>query len=260
MVQPHRFLGVVQQRQDFSVHIAADVKIAIDKGFHQHQRAEFVVVPILDHQRRAVELLCLADLFGCRFFEIEQIGPVAARADLAGAVDHIGLAQAALDQALPVRQKLGVRHINALRARLINRAGQGDGIFAQIVALLVLIGFGGGQRIAHHGPHPIREPAFKPDVDRQPREDRNTHRRDQRHQREHPRQTQHKGGDEQDVDQIDQQNDAQAGGVSALFKRAEHQIGDKRQHRPQNHKPQGRQIAHAPDPAQALKPHKIIAA
>ena len=45
VVEPHRFLRVVEKREDLTVDIAGDVEIPVGETFQRDQRAEFVVDP-----------------------------------------------------------------------------------------------------------------------------------------------------------------------------------------------------------------------
>ncbi len=144
MVQAHRFFGLIQQRQNLTIHGAGDIEETIDIGVHRHQRAEFIVGPVLDDQKALVAGGFKLRLSGS--LEIKQIGPIPPRPDLRGAVDQKSLAQAALDLPLALAQKLTVAQVDALRAGAVDAAGKGPRVQYQSLALLGLIGFGRRER------------------------------------------------------------------------------------------------------------------
>ncbi len=272
LVEPDSFGGLVEQGQDFTVHIPADIEIAVGKGLHLHQRAEFVVGPILDDDKAL--LTGFAEMLRCGLLEIEQIGPVAACPDLAGSVDQIGFAQAALDLALPFAQKGAVGQVDPLIAGGVDAAGKGLSVKDQVFALFGFVGLCGGQRRADHAAHPVRKPALKTHVHRQTGKDRDRYGRDQRHQCEdtgqaqvQPRScgfvaprgdqtghlTENKGRDQKDIDQIGQQHQPQGQRVCPLPQRTEHEIGAHGQDRAKHDQPQRCQIAHAFQPPQTAQ-------
>ena len=271
----HRLPGVIEQREDIAVHVPGHVEIAIDKGIEPHEGAEFIGGPILDHGH--LFFGGALDVGRGGRVEIEQVGPVAARADLGGAVDQIGFAQAPLDLALAFAQNLAVARRDPLTAGAVDAPGERQRIRDQVFALLQFIGLRRGERTAHHAAHPLGKPPLKTEIHGQHGKDRHRDRRDQRHQRENTRQPQvqprsrrlgpprrdepchlaeDKCRNEQDIDQIGQEDQPQRGAVRPLPQRPEHKIGRQRQNRPQHHQPEGGKIANASHPPQTAKPYE----
>ena len=272
LVFAHRGAGVVQQPQQAAVHVAGHIKIPVHQPVQPHQRAEFVVLPVLDQQDAVA--VHGAELVLRRLFIPEAIAAVAAGADVAGGVDDVSLAQAALDQGLRLGQQAAQRAVvkeGRGTAGVVQHPRQQSGVRGQVAAVFVLIRLGRRQRGRDHLLHPAGKPAFKPDVDGQPGKQRHQHRRHQRqrgkdaHQphmqpragggglargqdRRHP--PAHHPGQQQDIDQVGQQDQPQPGAVGLSRQRPHDHIGRHRQHRPQHGKRQRRRVLHTPLSAQ----------
>ncbi len=274
-IEPRRLGGVVEKPQDAAVHRAADVEIAVDIVRQRQQRAVLGVVDILDQDDTAI--LRGGHVGLARALEVEQVGAFAARPDLAGAVDDIALLQPALDQPLALRQKLSQLAIvdeEVLLPRRGQESGQRAGIDLEIVALILAVGFGGGERGADHAANPVGEPALETHVHRQPGKDRHRHRGDQRDQREHPGQPQvqprarrfrpprrdhprdgagHQRRHHQHVDEVAQQHEAELQRRRALVERSQHPEGQERENRPEDDKSEGGEILRPTRPRQPQK-------
>ena len=181
LVQPHVFLGFIQQGQYLAVHIAADVKQPVCRRSQTDQATKLVVGPVFDHFDRVACGLC--NLSGTRLFEIEQIGAITASPDFSSAINQVCLAQSALNASLPFSQNFAVGCIYAGKLGLIDLPRKRLGIFCQITALLVLVRDRSRQRGAHNFPYAVGKPAFQPDIDRQPGKDRNGYGRDKSQKR-----------------------------------------------------------------------------
>ena len=209
---------------------------------------------------------------------VEQIGALAAGADLAPAIDHVGLAQAALDLRLSLPQNLP--HVTVIEreicpARTVDETRQRLHILDQPDALLFFIGLGGGHRGPHHVLHAAGEPCLETDVDGENGKDRDGDRGQQRHQRKKPGQAQvqpracrlrpalrdhphqprqHQRGDQQHVDHVGQQHEPQAQlrRPLAAAERAKHKKRQHRQNRPEQNQPEGRHVLNAPLSAQPV--------
>ena len=188
LIEPRGFLGFIQQRQNIAVHIPAYVQIAVGEGPHWDKGAEFVVGPVVDQHKPVA--LGKGDVLWRRCFVVKEVRPVPARADLGRAINEIGLTQAALDLPLAFAKKFAVAERNALQPRVVHAAREAQGICPQVGALLALVGFGCGERVFDHTPHPIGKPSLKAYIDRKPGKHRNADCRDQRHKRKYAGQAQ----------------------------------------------------------------------
>ena len=241
LVEAYGLLRVVEQREDFAVHGARKVEESVAQRIEATEHPELVVVPVLEDNGSGGRR---GDLLRRGALEVEQVGPLAPGLDLSRAIDHERLAQPALDQALSLREdlaQLAVRKsfgacggAEELRERV--------GVLDQRRTLLALVRLGGGQRRSDDVAHPVREPALKPDVDGDPREDRHRHRWHERDEAEDPGQLQvqlgagrlrpprrngahdlleHQRGDRDRIDEIGQQDEAERRRVAAPVQRPE---------------------------------------
>ncbi len=276
LVEADGLARVVEQAEDLAVHVTADIEIAVDIGRQRNEGAELVHRPVLDQHRLAIG--GAPDLLLARFLEVEEIAALAARLQVAEAVDHIGLAQAALDQGLALRQQLpeiGIRDEEVLPLGAFKVVRQRVGVGDEVAAVFLLIGLGGLERGAHHAAHPVREPAFETDIHRQTGEDRDQDRRHQRDAGKDPCQPQVQSrarrfrpprGDhlrearederpeQQEVDQVGQKDQPQRVGIGPLPQGAEDDEGRQRQERAENDEAERQHVLEAPLPAQAVEP------
>lgn len=163
----------------------------IGEAVQLNQRPEFVDVPIFDHHDLALGRA--RDILGVGFFVVEQIGSVAAHANVAAAVDHEGFAQPALDLVLRLLQRLSKLRVSQKAVRLFRQVqigGERIGVLHKPLTVLLLISLRGLEAVAHHPTHPVGKPAFQTHVHGENGEDRDQHRRNQRDDREHPGQPQ----------------------------------------------------------------------
>ena len=165
------FAGVVQQAEQAAIDVAGDIQEAVGQRRQRHQRAEFILRPILDQDRAIAAGGVQLRRIGALVPEI--IGPLATGMDGAGAVDNIGLAQAPLGARLLVGQdqaQVAIVDQRIGRGRLTQHHGDGGRVLGQVDAVFFLIGDGGGLGIAHHLAHAVGKPALQPDIDHDARE------------------------------------------------------------------------------------------
>ena len=190
-VKPHGLLRFIQQREDFAIHLAADVKIAIRIGIKAEKRTKLVLQAILDQHQLAI--VGARDIGRIGTFEIEQIARFAARPDIAQPVDDKGLFQATLDAALALAQDLAQIAIGLQQRGApvkVQEIGQRHGIGRQIIAVLLAIGDSRIHRIAQGARNAVRKPALKPHVHGDRGKNGHKDRRHQRHDGEHAGQPQ----------------------------------------------------------------------
>ncbi len=166
-----RGAGLVKKPQQIAIDITGHIEIAIRQRRQGDKRPELIILPVFDQDQPIG--LRLVKLFAARRLVPELITAFATRTDLARTIDDISLAQTALNQRLTLHQKLPHLAIVNQRigaSRLHQYACQSMRVLGQIPAMFFLIGFGGGLGIGNHLLHPLREPSFKPDIDKKTRE------------------------------------------------------------------------------------------
>ncbi|OIQ76560.1 hypothetical protein GALL_417550 [mine drainage metagenome] len=144
LIQVDGLLGFIQQFQYLAIHDARNVEIAIDIRGQRDQRAQLVIIPIIDQNRLALLRFCNVRGGGCRV--IEKVRAFAARADHALAIDHISTPQAALNLCLTVGQKLAQIAVTNEEISVmspIEKLREGVRIHRQIVAMFALVGLRG---------------------------------------------------------------------------------------------------------------------
>jgi CheY-like chemotaxis protein len=114
-----------------------------------------------------------------RTLDFEVVGPVASGEEALDIVADEPADLALVDIRMPGIDGLETAHrlweergipsviISAYSDESYLARAQHPGVFGQVLALLGLVGFGGGQRRADDAAHPVRKPAFEADIDRQ---------------------------------------------------------------------------------------------
>ena len=190
----------------------------------------------------------------------EEIAALAARAQLAVAVDDVGLGQRPLHLQLAAGQEVAqLRRRQAAGCAPSASSRKSASVRASVcsvTAVLLLVGLRRGHRVGHHVVHPVGEPALEPEVQRDRGEDRDQDRRDQRDRGEEAHQPhvqlragrlapprgdhlgdalRDEGRDDQRVDEVGEQHRAKHLAAAEPLHLAQDREGGDGQQRPERH-------------------------
>ena len=210
----------------------------------------------------------LGNLFKCRFFIVEQIGPFAPRANFPCAINDIGLFQATLHLCLGRCQQnpqITIGQEKGLATVAVQEIGKRISILIEVKNMLLLIGLRRRHRVFDHATDAFGKPPFKANVYGKPSEDGDCHGRNQRQNRKGPCQPEvqpragglfaarcdhahhtlrNQRGHRQNVNDISKQNAPQRRRGGTLICRSQDQKGCEGQKRPQTHQPPCGNILH----------------